>query len=277
MADVPRLNILVSYPYLKPDVIEELKKIGPALRLVVDSGAFTAFQSGKPIQLDDYCRFIETLPITPWRYFTLDVIGDAKRSMENYELMLKRGFKPVPIFTRGEHPSVLEDYYRTSDVVGLGGLVGTRNNGGYIRGMMKHIGDRKEHWLGFAIGNFIKHFRPYMCDANSWESGGRYGRIPIYLGSGNMITATRKDFICKPHNKIVQAIKQFNYDPVIFAQSANWSGGDTPIRRMGAYSYTLYSIDCERVLGTRMFLASNSGLALSLIHSGFKIALENNL
>jgi hypothetical protein len=27
MADAPRLNILVSYPYLKPDVIEELKKI----------------------------------------------------------------------------------------------------------------------------------------------------------------------------------------------------------------------------------------------------------
>lgn len=277
MTEAPRLNILVSYPYLKPDVIEELKKIGPELRLVVDSGAFTAHKSGKPIKLDDYCRFIETFPIQPWRYFTLDVIGDNKRTMENYELMLKRGFKPVPIFTRGEHPSVLEDYYQTSDLVGIGGLVGTQNNTGYIRGIMKYIGDRKEHWLGFMQTNFIKHYRPYMCDSNSWESGGRYGRIPIYLGAGNMCSLERKDFLRLPKAEIMRAIQQFNFDPNIFAKKINWNGGDTPVRRMGAYSYTLYSVDCERKIGSKLFLAANNPLAIILIYSGYQIILENRL
>lgn len=128
----PRLNVLVAYPYATPQVVEQLRQCGPDLRFLLDSGAFTAWKAGKPIELDDYCRFLEALPVKPWRYFALDVIGDPHGTMRNYEAMLRRGFSPVPIFTRGEDPSVLEDYYKTSDVVGIGGLVGTANNRGFV-------------------------------------------------------------------------------------------------------------------------------------------------
>jgi phosphoribosylglycinamide formyltransferase-1 len=180
----PRLNVLVAYPYMNQRMIDLLVSAGSSLRFNLDSGAFTAWKAGKQIGLDEYCRFLEGLPIKPWRYFTLDVIGDPGETLRNYETMLARGFKPVPIFTRGEDPSVLEQFYKTSEVVGIGGLVGTPRNRGFVKAIMKHIGDRKVHWLGFTDFNFVKTFRPYMCDSSSWESAARYGALKLYMGGG---------------------------------------------------------------------------------------------
>lgn len=180
------LNLLVAYPYAKPDVIELIRQNEGRIRFLLDSGAFTAWKAGKPIALDDYCRFLESLPIKPWRYFALDVIGDPHGTMKNYEMMLKRGFKPVPIFTRGEDPSVLEDYYKTSDVVGIGGLVGTQGNKGFVKGIMKLVNGRRVHWLGFSALAFVKHYRPYMLDCATWNTGASYAEPVVYMGGGKI-------------------------------------------------------------------------------------------
>lgn len=100
--NTPRLNFLVAYPYCKPDVFEVLKNQTLPYRFLLDSGAFTAHNAGKVITLDDYCRFIEAMPIKPWRYFQLDVVGDPEKTARNYEKMLERGFTPVPVFTHNE-------------------------------------------------------------------------------------------------------------------------------------------------------------------------------
>lgn len=78
--NTPRLNFLVAYPYCKPDVFEVLKNQTLPYRFLLDSGAFTAHNAGKVITLDDYCRFIEAMPIKPWRYFQLDVVGDPEKT-----------------------------------------------------------------------------------------------------------------------------------------------------------------------------------------------------
>jgi len=142
------LNLLVAFPYMKPEVVEQIRKLRHA-RILVDSGAFTAWKAGKSVDLDEYCRFIEALGDLPWRYFMLDVVGDPAATMKNYEIMLNRGFNPIPIFTRGEDPSVLEDYYKTSDVVGVGGLVGTRGNRGFVKGIMEK--EVSERCIGWAL------------------------------------------------------------------------------------------------------------------------------
>lgn len=114
--NTPRLNFLVAYPYCKPDVFEVLKNQTLPYRFLLDSGAFTAHNAGKVITLDDYCRFIETMPIKPWRYFQLDVVGDPEKTARNYEKMLERGFTPVPVFTHNESLSRLDQLYETSDL-----------------------------------------------------------------------------------------------------------------------------------------------------------------
>jgi len=153
------------------------------VRFLLDSGAFTAWKAGKPIALDDYCRFIESLPFESWRYFMLDVIGDPAATMRNYETMLKRGFNPIPIFTRGEDPSVLDDYYKTSDLVAIGGLVGTPGNKGFVKGIMEKVGGRRVHWLGFFDCNFVKHYRPYSCDSSTWKVGATFKNFNVVDGS----------------------------------------------------------------------------------------------
>jgi len=266
----PRLNVLVAYPYMNPQVIESLRAVGPSLRFVLDSGAFTAWKAGKPIQLDDYCRFLEQLPIKPWRYFTLDVIGDPEGTQRNYETMLKRGFKPVPIFTRGEDLAALDEFYKTSDVVGIGGLVGTPGNRGFVKGIMRHVGKRDVHWLGFTDLNFIKVYRPYMCDSSSWESGARYGALKLYMGRGQFKGIKKAQFQQRPQQNILDRIRLLGVDPYSLAQVDSWHGGYSASRTLCARSAVAMSVDVERNLGTKLFLAIAASCGLNLVISGFR-------
>ncbi len=270
MAETPKLNLLVAYPYMKPDVIRLVSENEHRVRFLLDSGAFTAWKAGKPISLDDYCRFIESLPFKPWRYFTLDVIGDPKASLANYETMLKRGFKPVPIFTRGEDPSVLEDYYKTSDVVGIGGLVGTRGNKGFVKGIMGALKGRRAHLLGFTSLPFLKVYKPYMADSSSWEMGARYGSTPLYLGGGQPLISIRKEKIHVQirDEKFRQAVTCLGLSPDDFLKAENWNGGYSISRRTGARSMVRFSRDVGANLGTNLFLAAATKYACELLLEG---------
>jgi len=250
-----KANILVAYPYMKKPMIDLLKENEHRTRFLLDSGAFTAWKAGKPIALDDYCRFIESLPFEPWRYFMLDVIGDPKATLKNYETMLKRGFKPIPIFTRGEDPSVLEDYYKTSDVVAIGGLVGTKGNKGFVKGIMEKVGKRRVHWLGFTDLNFVKHYKPYSCDASSWNNGAQFG----YVQTIDKRTMTAKT-IDNKHFKLLSNLEReklfscfHNGGLKINLNKYNGRYGAPMVT--GAKTWTQLSIQYEKKIGTIILLA----------------------
>lgn len=252
----PLINILVAYPYLNKQNIELLNKEKDSIRFLLDSGAFTAWKANKPIKLDDYCRFIESLPLAPWRYFTLDVIGDKEKTLKNYETMLKRGFNPVPIFTRGESPEMLNEYYKTSDVVGIGGLVGTQKNKGFINGIMKLAAGRKTHWLGFTSFNYIKHYKPYMCDSSSWMSALRFGSIDLYQGYGKFQKFKRTEFSKPPSLETKRNLESMGFDPFLLSKEESWRGGKSIAAQVTACSWLQFQRDLEKNLGVYFFLAS---------------------
>jgi len=245
--------------------------LGDSVRFVLDSGAFTSWRSGKEIHLDDYCKFIEGLRITPWRYFTLDVIGNPEATMKNYQRMIDRGFSPVPIFTRGEDPSILEEYYKTSDVVGVGGLVGTSGNKGFVKGVMEIIGSRRVHWLGFTNMNFLKHFKPYMCDSSSWESAARYGQMRLYMGRGKFRAIGKSSFVNKPDPEILERIHELGVDPYKLAKEENWQGGRSTSRELAALSGVRLSMDVEKNLGTKFFLATAAICGAELVTEAYEL------
>lgn len=270
----PKANILIAYPYMKPDVIAELARMGDSVRLLVDSGAFTAWKAGQTIHIDEYCDFIAGLPIKPWRYFTLDVVGDPKATRRNYDIMRERGLTPAPIFTRGDDPQSLEDYYQTSDLVGIGGLVGTRGNKGFVNGIMRRIGQRKVHWLGFTSLDYIKHYRPYMCDSSSWESGARYGRINLYMGHGRFEDLTHENFSKCRDEAIFARIRHYGRDPSALLKRDSWHGGATPNRYLSAASGLALSIDIGQKLGTLMFNAMTTNMAVRLFADAYAQRFE---
>lgn len=266
------LNLLVAFPYLNPDIIALIRAREDKIRFVLDSGAFTAWKAGKTIELDSYCKFIETLPFKPWRYFTLDVVGDPHGTLRNYETMLERGFKPVPIFTRGEDPALLDTYYKTSDVVGIGGLVGTSGNKGFVKGIMRLVNGRRVHLLGFTNLAFLKVFRPYMADSSSWEMGARFASCPLYLGRGQPLVSIRKDTVVKQlaDDKIRAAIRACGIEPEDFLKPELWNGGYSVTRRVGARSMVRFSQDVGKNLGTNLFLAATTKYAVELLLEGIK-------
>jgi hypothetical protein len=257
----------MAYPYVKPDVLRFFRERRDEMRLLIDSGAFTAWKAGKTIALDDYCRFIESLPVTPWRYFTLDVVGDPKGTLSNYETMRKRGFKPVPIFTRGEDPSLLDEYYKTSDVVGIGGLVGTCSNKGFVKGIMRKVNGRKVHWLGFTNLAYLKVFKPYMADSSTWEMGARYASCSLYLGRGlPLIQIMKPKLKAQLRNpQILAAIESYGFNPNDLLKPENWKGGRSITRRMGARSMRRLSDDVATHIGTHLFLAAATKYAAELL------------
>ncbi len=268
-----KLNLLVAYPYANSRVFDELKKAEHKIRFLLDSGAFTAWKAGKEISLDDYCSFLEKIPVKPWRYFSLDVIGNPEATMENYQKMLERGFTPLPIFTRGENCSAIEKYYETSDVVGIGGLVGTKGNKAFVNGIMKKIGKRKVHLLGFTNPDYIKHYRPYMCDSSSWSSSVRYASAAVYLGNGQWKSFTKKTMANKPPADLMEAIRNHGVDPYRLSLSSEWSSGNREkefaIETVAYRTWVRYSIDVEKNIGTKLFLACSAGRQVRLMVRAF--------
>jgi hypothetical protein len=178
--------------------------------------------------------------------------------------MLARGYKPVPILTRGEDLAGLDRYYETSDVVGIGGLVGTRGNKGFVNGIMKHVGDRRVHWLGFTRINYLKHYRPYMCDSSNYSRGQRYGIIDTYAGNGEMIPLTRK--VAKRHltEALAARVARYDLDLWSLAQPGAWRKGRV-MTELPVWSWVDFSLDAERTIGTKLFVAVSGLDSIKLV------------
>jgi hypothetical protein len=268
---------------MKPNVIQIIKDNQDNIRFVLDSGAFTAHASGKPIALDDYCRFLDSLDkmkLRPWRYFTLDVINDPKATMKNYEIMLARGFNPVPIFTRGESFDTLEQYYKYSDLVGLGGLMFGQNKNTkyqYLDRVLKFTAGRPVHILGTTELNILKRYRPYMCDSSTLESGARYSNLNLYLNNGIMKMITRKSMFTRPSNIVMDTIRYYGFTAEQLLKNANWCGGESVIRTLGAYSWAKLSLDVQKNLGTLMFLACTTKNFISILLKGYQREIQHVL
>src|SRR5262245_51435293 len=251
----PRLNVLVAYPYLTPRLEALLYERRAELRLLVDSGAFTAFQLKVQIPLAAYCHRLERLRITPWRYFVLDVIHDPGATKANYQAMRRAGLAPVPIFQRGAQLADLDFYYDTADMIGLGGLVHQRGSRPFVNGMMARIRKRRVHWLGFSDPQFVKHYRPYSCDTVSWEAAGRYGDLQLHGADGNYMRIRRRMNGRDLTPRALATIRNLGRDPSLFQFPKAWRGAGGYVRTLGAVTAVAHMRAVHRQLGTFYFAA----------------------
>jgi len=102
--------------------VKEIKRAEWSDIYFLDSGAFSAWKSGKVISLDDYCSFLKERGDQVTTYAALDVIGDAEASLKNYLKMRERGLDPLPAFHEGEDLSYLQEYAKHTNYIGLGNI-----------------------------------------------------------------------------------------------------------------------------------------------------------
>lgn len=265
------LNVLISWPYLDSGQtslqtwLDVLTQHQGRIRLLLDSGAFTNWKAGRETSVEQYIEFIQGLPFAPWRYFTLDKIGDPVVTANNYQTMLTQDMSPVPIFTRGTDISELDAMYDHSDLVGLGVGVGSKGYLSYVRWVAEQ-NKRPMHWLGVGHPGLIRWFHPYSCDTSSWEAGGRYGIIPIYKGRGEFEQWSRAKAAKGPPNRpLWQVIESYGVNPRDLEHEEHWRGGRSIARRLGGQSWLRYADEVFTTTGTLIFLALTNTNALGLL------------
>jgi len=156
------------------------------LNVMIDSGAFTVWNSSKGedhIDIDDYIKFLNTLP-EKWVCINLDVIpttgGGAAhieecchKSIENY-LYLKDRVKQqvLPVYHYGDPEVFLDKYLDHTDYIGISPANDTHEKikRAFLRDVYKRIGYKvKTHLLGYSSTTGLFLFPAYSFDSISWK------------------------------------------------------------------------------------------------------------
>ena len=151
----------------------------------LDSGAFTAFNSKKTIDIDAYIAFLKKNNIKT--YAALDVIYDPIATAKNLAYMEASGLKPIPVFHYRTPLSELQKLISDHDYIALGGLVplSMKKKELYswldtcFSALYAPVRDGKLKVHGFGVSNVevLKRYPFYSVDSTSWKQGATFGNV----------------------------------------------------------------------------------------------------
>lgn len=178
----PPRNVLVSYHYFARYDLDRLA----GLRIIGDSGAFSAHNQGATIRVGDLADWA-----IQWRHrlawvAALDVIGDPEATRRNWHQMVDGYGVPAVPTVHYPAPAQAVDYYaeRGVDFLGLGGLVGKPAQSQmawmvhvlrYARRAWPHL---RFHGWGVSRPEVLQ-LPLYSVDSSGWGAGYRYGRLDV--------------------------------------------------------------------------------------------------
>lgn len=177
--------LLVSFFYL--DVFLKAQAKYVYRDWVIDSGAYSAFNSGGVIDLTEYiatCKHLLANDPTLVECYSLDVIGDWKKSLANTERMWSEGIEAIPAYHAGEPWEVLELLARDYPKIAFGGVALKRAKAkmAWANQCFARVWPKKIH--GFAFGGKAVLELPFhSVDSTSWAMGPLgYGNWKAYPG-----------------------------------------------------------------------------------------------
>jgi hypothetical protein len=174
----------------------------PVIEMLIDSGAYSAWRQGNPINLDEYCTFLEANLDWIWRYVALDVINPgnpnvaASESYNNYLAMRNRGLSPIPVFHVGEDISWLHRLVDAgADYIGLSASsIGSRVQiDDWYAMCFDHLTDKaglpivKTHAFGEGRESCLSRFPWYSADSSSWLYAAQRSAV-IRLANGQKVS-----------------------------------------------------------------------------------------
>ena len=189
--------LLVSYAYL--DKFLEQKHRYTYRDWVLDSGAYTAYASGKEIDLDKYietCKRLMAEDKTLVEIYSLDVIGDWKASIRNTEKMWANGIPAIPCYHVNEPEHVLKMLATEYPKIALGGvaLARTGKKLEWAKQCFARIWPKPIHGFAFCSRRAVMGLPWHSVDASSWElSPCKYGHWRAYSGKTLSIRGSRQN------------------------------------------------------------------------------------
>ena len=173
---------------------------------LIDSGAFSCWNRGAVIDLDEYIRFCDSHRVDGVYYVNLDIIpgkpNDVKSKTpssieaacqggwDNYQKMLKTlpFEKVVPVFHQGDGIHWLEKYLKFgTPYIGISPAndMTTQQKLQWIQSLQGHLfdsaGNQTIHTHGFAVTSFklMKCMKWTSVDSASWIRQAAYGTVYI--------------------------------------------------------------------------------------------------
>jgi hypothetical protein len=119
------VDLLFSFAFHKRiDLAAVRDAVGNDANIMIDSGAFTAHSTGKPIKLADYMAFLEH-----WRgvynyAMSLDVVHNTIATARNLVTLTDAGHRVLPVYTATANERELRRIARDFDYIAYGGMVG---------------------------------------------------------------------------------------------------------------------------------------------------------
>jgi hypothetical protein len=189
--------LLVSGVYV--DGFLPLMKDWHFRRWALDSGAFSAMNSGIDVNLDWYMEIVKRCRDSarpPDEIFALDVIGDWREGLKNTEAMWKAGIEAIPCFHKGEPWDLLKGLARDYPKIALGGVAGHTERPQALRWVQEcfaRVWPKPIHGFGM-LDDQIALYAPFASvDSSSWERGAgvygvwfTYGRISTPSAGQNL-------------------------------------------------------------------------------------------
>ena len=166
--------LLVSYVYLKPFLKNRHRY--HIRDWVLDSGAYSAFKSGAKIDLMEFNEVAAQLMAEHpdlKEVYALDVIGDWRGSLRNYEATAKAGYPWIPTYHAGEPEEALRSLaagYPKIAISASSGIVGPAK-GRFFQQVFARVWPKKIHGFGIGQEKLIMALPWHSVDATNWELG----------------------------------------------------------------------------------------------------------
>jgi hypothetical protein len=118
--DITPFPMLASFFQIGNTKFKRQKKCS---KLMLDSGAFSAFTQKKPVDIDKYIEYLLSHKKTFDYKIALDIFGDEKQSYLNWRKITKAGIKNIPVFhATASDWKYLYKYADETDYIGIGGI-----------------------------------------------------------------------------------------------------------------------------------------------------------
>ena len=140
----------------------------------LDSGAYTAWNSKKEVDLDQYILFCKQMvKADPGlvEIIALDVIGCAKGSLKNSLKMKSEGVEAMPVFHIGDDFGILKEYMAGWDKVGLSCRFGEpkKESLRFYDRCFAAGWPKKFHSFGWVADKMLFSYPFHSSDASSWS------------------------------------------------------------------------------------------------------------
>jgi len=257
-------NILTSFAYVKPDMARVLADEVTAGRvnLMLDSGAFTAFKTGRKIGVEDYAAFLREFGHYAEKYVTLDVIGHRDQTIRNYERLVAGGLSPMFVVTKYDNDFAF--VRQTLKVCPHICVAGGYHDTPWIRARYQQIYKEtgaKIHGLAYVKSPAMFRLPLVSSDSSSWNYGpAAMGRIMMWDGVGVRQVCGYKDCLSGKRPvppRQVEIMNQTGITPAMFRDLNNHKGQRNIEVFLAVIAYVKMQ-KFSQINGRQLFLAIGS-------------------